>query len=175
MWNRIQYKDWRGFLETQRKEVGRLMLDSPMHRDKLHPIYNFILGYYHFQPQILSQYSPGCGVMIDLDGSMDVLSDLPQKGRVMYSDSCIIFDPQVCSFTPDKVSAFRRTLDILKQVQKRTPIFHCHGLHEWAMLYSQTKPFRTQNLPLRVSHETIQEVIKNQPMNCTHFEGMFLS
>ena len=84
MWNRIQHGQWKNFLRIQRQKAGRLMLNSPMYRDKAHPIYNFILGYYHFDPSVLSQYSPGIGIMIDVDGTKKMFDDLPKKGRVVY-------------------------------------------------------------------------------------------
>lgn len=69
--------------------------------------------------------------------------------------------------------------DILFATMMRPPHFGCFGLHEWAMLYSnRTTPENidpTQRhqaqLSLRVSQETIDQVVEQTGLSCTHFDA----
>lgn len=56
--------------------------------------------------------------------------------------------------------------DLLQATSARAPVFHCFGLHEWAMLYRP--PVRDgavdarsvhQTLPLRVSQEEVRMLV----------------
>ncbi|CAN0509694.1 unnamed protein product, partial [Scytosiphon promiscuus] len=52
----------------------------------------------------------------------------------------------------------RRVRDFLQVTSARPPVFHCYGLHEWAMLYrpagAEGDSRRLhQTLPLRVSQD----------------------
>ena len=172
MWSRIEYGQWKALLSRQRQRVDKL-LPTLVTEDENHPIYNFFLTYYRYVPSALRSYSPGIGVMISTESADDYKSDLPKKGRVVYNDSCVIFDPRSANFNEKQVNNFRKTLRILEATKIRPPNFHCYGLHEWAMLYSKSTPFVTQSLPLRksLSNEVIQEVVKTQGPKCTHYDA----
>ena len=66
---------------------------------------------------------------------------------------------------------------MLRKVQSRPPLLNCFGLHEWAMLYSKLpegqggKLSKFQQLPLRVSADTIASVIESKTLRCTHFDA----
>ena len=73
-----------------------------------------------------------------------------------------MYDPRLLALsTPSNlktIKTIRRNLEILAHSSLRPPVYHCYGLHEWAMLYSGRKDghltlnlaSRHQKLPLRV-------------------------
>ncbi|CAM9920027.1 unnamed protein product, partial [Hapterophycus canaliculatus] len=71
--------------------------------------------------------------------------------------------------------------DLLEATSARAPVFHCFGLHEWAMLYRPPgaeeggvdKRSVHQALPLRVSQAEINSMVegKGGALACTHFDA----
>jgi len=67
---------------------------------------------------------------------------------------------------------------ILRSTIKASPVLHCHGLHEWAMIYhppgADAPPSAGYqgHLPLRVSRETICETVSRNGVNCTHVDAL---
>ena len=84
--------------------------------------------------------------MINTETAFDFRYDLPKKGRVAYNDSCVTFDPKAANFSQKQIDGFRSILRVLEATNKRPPNLHCYGLHEWAMMYSESMPFVTQSL-----------------------------
>ena len=71
-----------------------------------------------------------------------------------------------------------RTRDILHLTSSRVPSYGCFGYHEWAMLYSgrnvgvnEPLPAHQKEVPLRVSQDTIDEVVETLGLRCTHFDA----
>jgi len=42
------------------------------------------------------------------------------------------------SFLPARVDGLQWTIDLLVKTASREPVYGCHGLHEWAMVYEST-------------------------------------
>ena len=67
---------------------------------------------------------------------------------------------------------------ILTNTINSEPIFHCHGLHEWAMQYhppgSDPPPSGKyqSHMPLRVSREVINEAVERRGISCTHVDAV---
>ena len=67
---------------------------------------------------------------------------------------------------------------ILTNTINSEPIFHCHGLHEWAMQYyppgSDPPPSGKyqSHMPLRVSREVINEAVERRGISCTHVDAL---
>ena len=67
---------------------------------------------------------------------------------------------------------------ILEATLKSEPILHCHGLHEWAMLYHPTgsdpppSAMYQPNLPLRVSKTIINDAVERAGIRCTHVDAL---
>ena len=172
MWPRIEYGQWKALLSLQRQRVDKL-LPTALTSDENHPIYNFFSTYYRHLPSALRTYSPGIGVMVSTESADDYKVDLPKKGRVAYNDSCVIFDPRSAKFNENQINTLKKTLRVLEATSMRPPNFHCYNLHEWAMLYSKSKPFVTQSLPLRksLSNKIIREVVETLGPTCTHYDA----
>ena len=67
---------------------------------------------------------------------------------------------------------------ILTNTINSEPIFHCHGLHEWAMQYhppgSDPPPSGKyqSHLQLRVSREVINEAVERRGISCSHVDAL---
>jgi hypothetical protein len=62
--------------------------------------------------------------------------------------------------------------DLLKTMAQRPAFFGCFGLHEWAMVYRQTREeLRHAAWPLRFSPDEIAGIVESQPICCTHFDA----
>src|SRR5699024_9328995 len=66
----------------------------------------------------------------------------------------------------------RRARAIVEATASRPGHTGCFGLHEWAMLY-RTSPeeVRHRGLPLRLTHDQIDEVVRGSRLRCTHFDA----
>ena len=67
---------------------------------------------------------------------------------------------------------------ILSNTLNSEPIFHCHGLHEWAMQYhpegGDPPPSGKyqSHMPLRVSREIINATVERRGIHCTHVDAL---
>jgi hypothetical protein len=75
-------------------------------------------------------------------------------------------------------SAYLWFRSILQQTLQAEPILHCHGLHEFAMLYQPhgaPKPPSAkyqQHLHLRVGQDVINETVERKGISCTHVDAL---
>ena len=76
------------------------------------------------------------------------------------------------------IAPFQWYKSILETTIASEPIFHCHGLHEWAMLYHPpgappppSAKFQNE-LPIRVSQEIINTAVERRGISCTHVDAL---
>jgi len=55
--------------------------------------------------------------------------------------------------------------------QSRPPNLTCHGLHEWAMVYSGSDIRHRESAPLRLPQEEIDSIVNSRPICCSHFDA----
>lgn len=166
--------DWTRRAVFQRARVQNL-LQGKLYKDKSHPIFNFLFSYFHFKPPILLQYSPGMNIPIEFDAeSHKYLCPRTQS----ISNGLITYDPKRDDFTDRQRDSLNTTLKLLQRSFNKHPNFHCFGLHEWAMLYTNSKfntnpevPHRRQALPLRISQHELNRIVEDNNLNCTHFDA----
>jgi hypothetical protein len=108
-----------------------------------HPVEDFLFSYYSHRPARLRRWSPGAGVELD-----DWPGDQPW------------LDP-----VPDRV---RWIVELLQRTADRAPSFGCFGLHEWAMVYRDS---RRHEQPLRLGEQGTARVVEAQPLVCTHHDA----
>lgn len=133
-------------------------------RGEKHPVHDFLFEYYRFRPAALERWTPGIGVwMADAERFLErqhFTSD-PDTGAVGLPRSGV----------PEKRRAGARWMcDLLKRTAARRPMFGCSGLHEWAMIYERAD-IRHGQLPLRVDHAELRELVETQPVRCSHFDA----
>jgi len=163
----------------------------------VHPIFNFLFEYYHFNPADLKHWSPGVGVGVvraEVDGFSRRMQRFLSTGTIetnptacvqthtetgtactvnRSTQAAVYIDPRKLS--EERKSAVRWQIGLLKATQSRPPKMTCFGLHEWAMLYrpdgAPPSSSRFQNLPLRIPQTKINEVVENGLLSCTHYDA----
>jgi hypothetical protein len=165
----LSRESWLKALDAQAQRVQTLLQGNGL-QQKNHPIYNFISSYYHFKPEILFQFSPDLETTLMFNDESDLVH-LSKRGRSMCVDR-IHFDPTNMQFSSKQIEAFRKTHRILLSVHNRPPTLNCFGFHEWAMLYSEASSVDLkQDLPLRVSRESIRDVLMTNKLRCSHYDA----
>jgi hypothetical protein len=61
---------------------------------------------------------------------------------------------------------------LCENVQARPPRFRCYGLHEWAMVYRQSREqIRHQGYELRMAPEELARFVESQSLCCSHYDA----
>ena len=129
-------------------------------RRESHPVLDFLHTYYSFSFGKLEQWHPGLGVTLQEAPDLPRIFKRPPYQR---SDNGLHLDT---THLPDKK---RKQLTwihhLLVGTQHRPPNFACHGLHEWAMVYSGAEIRHRETVPLRLPQEAIDEIFgENSPV-----------
>lgn len=167
------------------------MLRGQLYKDPGHPIYNFILKYYFsMSPKCLTHYSPGANVLLKQVSPDVMIKTLAHKESfgdpLSHVDGGYVLDLAKLKFTASKRRAMEHVVRLLRAIDRKPPLLHCFGLHEWAMVYRNdtTKTddqisslSKFQSLPLRVSPEEIKRVLvpvegSASVLRCTHYDAI---
>src|SRR5690606_37217845 len=108
---------------------------------------DFLFSYYSFSRGQLVRWSPG--ILVGLESNSQ--SNLDWKEYYTKRGSLCYIDPK--TFPSHRIPYVKWAIQFLSLTIERTPIFHCFGLHEWAMLYKSDSKQHPQ-VPLRVSQST---------------------
>ena len=128
------------------------------------PVFDFLFEYYPFRPAHLTRWSPGFGVVCV--GMTTETCDWPE-----WFDSCdggMILSPH--RFKVHRRQYLDWAVNFLRTTLDREPIYHCFGLHEWAMVY-RTADIRHSQIPFRISPAVIAEMVESQGLRCTHYDA----
>jgi hypothetical protein len=173
--------------------------------DVAHPIYNFLRDYYGIKGvqgvRRLARWSPSLahlsdgtgGILLEGANESDLNQLIPSKGAIMMEgqNKGILYCPALHygrynqldtadsrNNAINAASSFVWYRGIIQQTLNADPIFHCHGLHEWAMQYrpvgAPPPPSADYQaaLPLRVSQETINSTVERKGVHCTHVDAL---
>ena len=136
------------------------------------PLLNFVFTYYGSDlgaAANLGRWCPPVGVAIE--ASQD---DRERLWRGIESDGA--YDPRM--LPKKRIAALERGRAALAATRKRPPIWHCYGLHEWAMQYwpegAQKPPSAVYqaHMRLRVPREVINQVVERRGVRCTHVDAL---
>ena len=173
--------EWATAAHEHRRSMEKLLYPSSVgtlkerrHQVSEHPIYNFLHTYYRYSAESLMKYSPGANVRLEGVEREDLKpSGLLHPKFALLKDGAL----QYCAFDnmtdftgAKKLHILKRNHEILRSSSQRQPLFSCYGLHEWAMLYKDHEKHQKQ-LALRVSQQTIDEVVEEIPLRCTHYDA----
>jgi len=129
------------------------------------------------------------GGTLHLRGSTPVISnnensDTPTFHGILYNPA-LFYNRQTPITTHEQrqhllkaIAPFQWYSSILQTTLDSEPIFHCHGLHEWAMQYhpddAPPPPSAKyqSSLPLRVSRQVINETVERKGISCTHVDAL---
>lgn len=138
-------------------------------RGEKHPVYDFLFHYYAFRPAWLRRWHPGPDIALTGESAREFLRWSEYRAIVLPGDTpAVALGP---------LTEKRRTYvvwlrELLRAMQARPAFFGCYGLHEWAMVYSQTpEEIRHNSLPLRFPPDEIARVVESSPITCSHFDA----
>lgn len=162
---------WQAMAEDHRERIDTLMHAHP-HRhvdetgtDVTHPVWGFLFTYYSFRPAQLRRWHPGYGI---------ALTGPAARRYSEYTGYVAIGD--VVTVGPSHLAKRRKTIDfvidLLRTSHDRPARLNCFGLHEWAMVYqADPEQIRHAGVPLRLSRAETDDVVRSQPLRCTHFDA----
>lgn len=157
------------WLQRRAAHHARLLPFVDAHRQRVtrgerHPVYDFLFTYYSFSGGQLLRWTPGLGVDVELSPA----DELEWPDHMRRCDGCFALDP--CQFPIRRLPFLRWAITFLETTLERPPVFHCFGLHEWAMLYKAPQT-RYPNVPLRVDAAELDRVVEAGPLRCTHYDA----
>jgi hypothetical protein len=164
--NELPREQWHHEREVHRARVAPWTEDR-VHRAGVaekHPVFDFLFTYYPFRPAHLLRWTPGVNVLL-VDAKRQEL-DWPEDFKVCDGGFYI----PAGSFPNHRHDYLAWALRYLEATTTRPATFNCYGLHEWAMLYHESKPRHSQ-VPLRLSPQEIAQVIESLELRCSHYDA----
>lgn len=128
-----------------------------------HPVEDFLFTYYAYSSSQLEEWHPGFGIGLCSDGYKLI------KANDRYSKTDIGWILNLEFISAKERTRIEFIHKLLQSTAEKPAVFHCFGLHEWAMVY------RTSNTrhpwPLRMTQKEISEFVDSQRIYCTHFDA----
>ncbi|GAA0721529.1 hypothetical protein GCM10010199_28090 [Dactylosporangium roseum] len=119
-------------------------------RGQKHPVEDFLFTYYSYRPAQLRRWHPGAGAALEGDEESTVPAELVTRRQ----------------------PAIAWIRGLLAATASRPPHLGCFGLHEWAMVYRQTRDeIRHNAWPLRLGSAGTDAVVAAGRLRCSHFDA----
>jgi hypothetical protein len=139
--------EWEGARAAHEARVDALLGDHLERRRRglKHPVRDFLFTYYSYRPGQLRRWFPGVGVELEGVPSLD-----PWE-------------------TKRRADSVRWIHDLLVATAEKPGHFGCFGMHEWAMVYRQSRQeLRHNAYPLRIDPDA---VVEERGIRCGHFDA----
>ncbi len=133
---------------------------------KPHPVEDFLFTYYRFSYAKIEEWHPGAGVALE---AADPLPARFLKAPYRVQGTLVYADPSLLGEKERTRLAWIR--DLLTATRDRIPVFTCHGLHEWAMVYRGANVRHATSVTLRLPQGEIDALIESRPIRCSHFDA----
>lgn len=133
-------------------------------RGERHPVADFLFTYYSNRPAQLRRWHPGAAVELrDADPA--------EVGRdYRATPAGVTLDTEAVRGRRAESIEWIRSL--LTATAGRPAHFGCFGMHEWAMVYRQTREELRHNAwPLRLDPERTAAVVEERGVRCSHFDA----
>ncbi|MGY8660575.1 MAG: 3-methyladenine DNA glycosylase [Verrucomicrobiales bacterium] len=157
---------WLGQAAAHRATIGEITV--PMRtrksRRQKHPVYDFLHTYYSYSLGRLEKWHPGVGVILEDAPELE----FPER-YYLRENGFVWIDPG--KLTDKGRQRLARIYQLLMLTQSRPPNLTCHGLHEWAMVYSGSDIRHRESAPLRLPQEEIDSIVNSRPICCSHFDA----
>jgi hypothetical protein len=139
-------------------------------REEKHPVHDFLFTYYNFSPAKLKQWLPPQGVTLQITAPDLVEMPWLLKVPVIHADDHLQLDAK--AIKPHIKDLARWIMTLCDNIHNRAPRFRCYGLHEWAMVYQQSREeIRHQGYELRLSPEVLASFVESQSICCSHYDA----
>lgn len=169
LWSRT---DWQARRDTHQSQVAALAdaFVERRSRQEKHPVHDFLFTYYNFSPAKLKQWLPPMGISLEVTEE-DLLAMPWLIGEKFRREGSLVW------LDESKLGAHTRDLarwvaTLCANILDRAPRFRCFGLHEWAMVYRQTREeIRHQGYELRLAPDEMATFIESQSIGCSHYDA----
>ncbi len=153
---------WNARAAAHEARVGPVARDWLARRSlgRTHPVWDFLFTYYSFPAGRLLTWVPGLPGL-EPDRADDTLLSAPD-------------DPawEAPRLAPRVRELARWVAELGRNLLERPARFHCHALHEWAMVYGQTaEEVRHRGWRLRLAPEALRQLVESQSLVCTHYDA----
>lgn len=159
-------QEWRVLADRHQQRAADLTRGRRQRRQRgeKHPVDDFLFEYYGFRPGLLARWHPGPGI-----GMVDATD---HAGWTFYCTDDGVTSLDLVGFRERRGRSAQWILDLLRRVHSRPPRFTCFGLHEWAIVYQlDADEIRHQQLPLRLTRQETDDVVRAHALRCTHFDA----
>lgn len=168
LWTRQEWRE-RWVAHQRRVEARAAAFVERRSRAAKHPVDDFLFTYYTFSPAKLRQWVPPLGVEIEVE-PVD-LEELPWLTAPRFAR--VQGRARQCTRPTEAQRGLARWVaDLCARIAERPPRFACHGLHEWAMVYRQSREqVRHQGWELRLGPEELAAFVESRNLCCTHYDA----
>lgn len=158
-------REWQDQQRDHRERLEPILAAHARRRKagQKHPVMDFLFEYYRFRPSKLRRWTPGVGRI--LENGADTFG-AQRHFASNGSDAWL----SVAGINERRAASTRWILTLLEATQSRKPVFGCHGLHEWAMVY-RAGEVRHQTTPLRLSGDAVRRVVESEAVLCSHYDA----
>lgn len=168
VWPRARWQALRAAHEA-RVEAMAVGFVERRSRGQKHPVEDFLFTYYNFSPAKLRQWQPPWGVSIEM-AAEDLVAMPWLSGPWWRVESGLAWLCHEPGKSNRGLAAW--VAELCEQVAGRVPRFGCHGLHEWAMVYQQSREqVRHQGYELRLSPTELAAFVESQSIGCSHYDA----
>lgn len=152
-------------------EAARVFTAGPRNRrdrGERHPVEDFLFEYYPYPFSLIEQWHAGHGKTLRFSDPETLPARF--KGRRYKVDGDVCFLDET-AMTENERARLQWIVSLLRATQNHPPIFACHGLHEWAMVYRAEDIRHSSLARLRLPQVEIDALIDSRPMVCTHHDA----
>lgn len=169
LWSRTDWQARRNAHQARVAALADAFVERRSRQEK-HPVHDFLLTYYNFSPAKLKQWLPPMGICLEVTEE-DLLAMPWLLGEKFRREGSLLW------LDESKLGAHTRDLarwvaTLCANILDRAPRFRCFGLHEWAMVYRQTREeIRHQGYELRLAPDEMATFIESQSIGCSHYDA----
>ncbi len=161
-------REWHARAARHRARAERWTIPARERRaaGKPHPVEDFLFTYYQFSFAKLEEWHPGAGLVLEAAAPLPPAFSKPPyraEGGTVSADPALLEDKER--------ARLRWIRELLSATRDRAPVFSCHGLHEWAMVYRGAEVRHATSAPLRLPQGEIDALVESRPVRCSHFDA----
>lgn len=163
---------WRRWERNHTEVVDQLTADhlDRRRRGNPHPVVDFLFTYYRTSVATVRRWHPGPGLLLENAHHTGRTEWRHYRRDSLHGRAGLVVDTDSVLARCGKKIARART--VVDATAARSGSLGCFGLHEWAMLYkTRADDVRHEKVPLRLSHQEIDEVVSASQLRCTHFDA----
>ena len=162
----VEEQEWRNRQDAHAARVEpwvRPRLERKFVGEK-HPVDDFLFDYYPYSIGKLQAWHPGFGVILEGNAEEFLLNK-----DYIHTDVGVTLNPEGIVKRKPRVDL---AITILQNTTTKPPLFHCLGMHEWAMVYNiKPNEVRHESYALRLSPKEIADLVDEVGLRCTHFDA----